>query len=169
MDLIRTLEDDAEVEYESTDDSDAEVEAPQPKKKRQTKGQKANDDFDDGFQFADSQEEYVRDTWNDLARYIKKKARTTLDEKISKVRKEIKQEDEEEDDNEDEGDISEDDLVHDAVRVKEGDAAKKQRKRERESKKKKLNEPKGEDVKVVFEDADLSQTTDSFYNMNLSR
>ena len=33
---------------------------------------------------------YVHDPWDDLAKYVRKKAKTTLDEKISKVRKERK-------------------------------------------------------------------------------
>ena len=45
------------------------------------------------------------------------------DEKISKVRGELKQENTGVDEDEsDDDDISEEDLVHDAVRVKEGDA-----------------------------------------------
>ena len=32
----------------------------------------------------------MRDTWNDVAKYVKKKAKTNLDDKIAKVRKERK-------------------------------------------------------------------------------
>ena len=86
----------------------------------------------------------MRDTWNDVAKYVKKKAKTNLDDKIAKVRKERKammtedqpeendkEESEDSDDNSSEEELSEDELVEDAVKTKEGDAKRKQRKRKK--------------------------------------
>ena len=76
----------------------------------------------------------MRDTWNDVAKYVKKKAKTNLDDKIAKVRKERKalmNEEQTEENEEDqsggseesssEEELSEDELVEDAVKTKEGD------------------------------------------------
>ena len=131
----------------------------------------------------------MRDTWNDVAKYVKKKAKTNLDDKIAKVRKERKammgedqeaeendQEDSEEDsdENSSEEELSEDELVEDAVKTKEGDAKRKQRKR----KKNPEASETGVDIQVerdpdeedeYFDSAPTYDDTASFYTMNLSR
>ena len=128
----------------------------------------------------------MRDTWNDVAKYVKKKAKTNLDDKIAKVRKERKtamtedqaDNDEEEsegsDENSSEEELSEDELVEDAVKTKEGDAKRKQRKR----KKNPEASETGVDIQVerdpdeedeYFDSAPTYDDTASFYTMNLSR
>merc|ERR1719203_2674144 len=135
-------------------------------------------------------EHLMQDTWNDIAKYVKKKARTNLDDKIAKVRKERKKLDEENDgkngvevtvsDSEDESDeaISDDEMVSDALKVKEGD---KKRKLKKKSKLPDSNAP-GIDIKIdggeevtdeeesgFFEDGPVFDDNASFYTMNLSR
>jgi hypothetical protein len=68
-----------------SENSDSEDEA-QPKKNRVTRRTKK--DFETGFKFVSSQKEYMTDTWNDLSKYIKKQAKTNLDDKIAQVRQE---------------------------------------------------------------------------------
>ena len=139
------------------------------------------------FSFVSSQKEYMRDTWNDVAKYVKKKAKTNLDDKIAKVRKERKalmNEEQTEENEEDqsggseesssEEELSEDELVEDAVKTKEGDAKRKQRKR----KKNPDAAETGVDIQVerdddeedeYFDSAPTYDDTASFYTMNLSR
>ena len=76
-DLIKTIEDGQEVpnwSEESDSDDDG-----QPKKNNVAR--KTAKDFDIGFKFVGSQREYMEDKWNDLAKYVKRKAKTTLDDK----------------------------------------------------------------------------------------
>lgn len=76
-DLIKTIEDGQEVpnwSEESDSDDDG-----QPKKNKVAR--KTAKDFDIGFKFVGSQREYMEDKWNDLAKYVKRKAKTTLDDK----------------------------------------------------------------------------------------
>merc|ERR1719486_375306 len=70
------------------DGSSDEDDVAQPKKNKAAR--KAKKDFESDFSFVSSQKEYMRDTWNDIAKYVKKKARTNLDDKIAKIRKERK-------------------------------------------------------------------------------
>ena len=137
------------------------------------------------FSFVSSQKEYMRDTWNDVAKYVKKKAKTNLDDKIAKVRKERKalmtedqpdDEDESDDsnDNSSEEELSEDELVEDAVKTKEGDAKRKQRKRKKNPEASETGveiqverDPDEEDE--YFDSAPTYDDTASFYTMNLSR
>jgi ATP-dependent RNA helicase DDX27 len=129
----------------------------------------------------------MRDTWNDVAKYVKKKAKTNLDDKIAKVRKERRaqdggEEDEEKadsgksDDDSSDEELSEDEMVEDAVKTKEGDARRKQRKREKNPEASET----GVDIQVEKEDGDSADDeyfdsapayddTASFYTMNLSR
>ena len=132
----------------------------------------------------------MRDTWNDVAKYVKKKAKTNLDDKIAKVRKErkaraengdqAKDNDDEEkesdgsDEDSSEEELSEDEMVEDAVKTKEGDAKRKQRKR----KKNPEASDTGVDIQVekdddeeddYFDSAPTYDDTASFYTMNLSR
>lgn len=76
-DLIRTIEEDDDVPNMS-EESDEEDDG-QPKKNRVSR--MVNKDFDAGFKFVGSQREYMEDKWNDLAKYCKKKAKTSLDDK----------------------------------------------------------------------------------------
>lgn len=177
-----------QIKYESSD-SGSDDEA-QPTKKKVVSKVKSKD-FDGTFDFVDNQEEYMKDTWNDLSRYIKKKAKTTLDDKIAKVRKDMKkrkakengEENEEEvkdsdDDEEDEEDveISDDELVRDDIKVKEGERKRKMRKKLKngetdDDRTSKVNIENDEDADF-FEDATPQSTEEketSFYNMNLSR
>ena len=132
----------------------------------------------------------MRDTWNDVAKYVKKKAKTNLDDKIAKVRKERKaraengdqakdnddeeQESDGSDEDSSEEELSEDEMVEDAVKTKEGDAKRKQRKR----KKNPEASDTGVDIQVekdddeeddYFDSAPTYDDTASFYTMNLSR
>jgi len=183
-DLIKTIEDDEDVVAD--DASSDEDDVAQPKKNKAAR--KAKKDFESDFSFVSSQKEYMRDTWNDVAKYVKKKAKTNLDDKIAKVRKERKammtedqaeendQEESEEDsdENSSEEELSEDELVEDAVKTKEGDAKRKQRKR----KKNPEASETGVDIQVerdpdeedeYFDSAPTYDDTASFYTMNLSR
>nr|CAD7425366.1 unnamed protein product [Timema monikensis] len=55
----------------------------QPSKKKD----KANLDFDTGFNFVSSIAEYNHDAWDDLSKYVKRKAKSKVDDKIQKLRK----------------------------------------------------------------------------------
>ena len=77
-DLIKTIEDDQEVPNFS-EGSDVEDDF-QPRKQKK----KENKDFDNNFQFVNDISDYNKDTWNDLNKYIKRKAKTKLDDKIKK-------------------------------------------------------------------------------------
>ncbi|CAG2067826.1 unnamed protein product, partial [Timema podura] len=81
QDLIRTIEDDEDVP-DFSENSDEEVEF-QPSKKKD----KVNLDFDTGFNFVSSISEYNHDAWDDLSKYIKRKAKSKVDDKIQKLRK----------------------------------------------------------------------------------
>ena len=89
IDLVRTINDGDDVP-DFSENSDSEDEA-QPTKKRNVN--ELNKDFDAGFKFVNTQKEYLQDTWvDDVQRYIKKKAKTTTDDKgglISRVLRKI--------------------------------------------------------------------------------
>ena len=139
------------------------------------------------FSFVSSQKEYMRDTWNDVAKYVKKKAKTNLDDKIAKVRKERKalmNEEQTEENEEDqsggseesssEEELSEDELVEDAVKTKEGDAKRKQRKRKKNPDAAETGveiqvERDDDEEDEYFDSAPTYDDTASFYTMNLSR
>jgi ATP-dependent RNA helicase DDX27 len=53
---------------------------------------KKNVDFDVGFEFVSSVSEYNADTWDDLAKYVKHKGKTKVDEKIQNARRNLKKE-----------------------------------------------------------------------------
>jgi len=185
-DLIKTIEEDDEVVAD--DGSSDEDDVAQPKKNKAAR--KAKKDFESDFSFVSSQKEYMRDTWNDVAKYVKKKAKTNLDDKIAKVRKERKaraengdqaknnddeeQESDGSDEDSSEEELSEDEMVEDAVKTKEGDAKRKHRKR----KKNPEASDTGVDIQVekdddeeddYFDSAPTYDDTASFYTMNLSR
>ena len=192
--------DDFQVAYQSSDDSGSDNDAQPTKKKIKTNAARSKD-FDGAFEFADTQAEYMKDTWDDVARYVKKKARTTLDDKIAKVRKDMRSkkearketkdgdaegaeegtsEDDDDDDQENraelEHELSDDELVRDDIRVKEGEMRRKMRKKQKEGdsgEKTKINierdEEDEEDADFFEEAAPQSAEEASFYTMNLSR
>ncbi|KXJ82975.1 hypothetical protein RP20_CCG008612 [Aedes albopictus] len=167
-DLIKTINEDEEVE-DLSEESDVEVEYQPTKLKSQKKG-----DFDNDFKFVSSVSEYNHDTWDDLMKYVKKKNRGKVDDKIANVIKGRSKENaemlEEADDHDpnsyhDEVDLSDDELKHDVMRVKE----KKGRKREVPTDNKVEIEDEEEEPQDFFEEAGGNEEISSFYQMNLSR
>ncbi|XP_013102708.2 probable ATP-dependent RNA helicase DDX27 [Stomoxys calcitrans] len=161
MDLISTIEEDAEVENLS-EDSDAEIEY-QPTKLKQKKAT----EFEKGFEFVSSVKEYNQDTWDDLMKYVKRKARTKTDDKIAARLNKLDAGDKERQDASDEEiDISEDELKHDNLRLREKKQIKKKR-RQQDSDKENTDD---EEEKMKFDEAiDSNEAITSFYQMNLSR
>merc|ERR1719394_2249067 len=121
--------------------------------------------------------------WNDIAQYVKKKARTNLDDKIAKIRKERK--DTSQTTNEvvvsdssdsSEEELSEDELVEDQVKVKQKDLKRKSKKKQHGQ-----QPDSGIDIQIenpesdndekedYFDTAPVYNESDSFYTMNLSR
>lgn len=175
MDLIRTIEDDDHIDYESEDSGEEEEAQPVHKKAK-----KANGIFDEAFQFAENQETYMKDTWDDLSKYLKKKARTTLDEKIAKVRGEIEDEEEAADELvEDQSDLSDSDMIHDDIKTKQSEVKKKlKRKAKMKGDENSVgidiqDDHSGDDDKNdddFFEVPEIQTDNEtSFYSMNLSR
>jgi len=177
-DLIKTIEDDDDIEADDASSEDEDI--AQPKKNKAARQTKK--DFEPGFSFVSSQKEYMRDTWNDIAKYVKKKAKTNLDEKIAQVRKDRKTKDGKSDEvvvsdsdssDSSEEELSDDELVEDKVKVKEGDLKRKLKKREKNP-----TADSGVDIQIekdeseedeYFDSAPVYNDTDSFYTMNLSR
>lgn len=165
VDLIRTIDDDEEVE-DFSEDSDEEVEFQPSKQKNQKKA-----DFDTDFQFASTADEYNKDTWDDLMKYVKRKASSKTDDKIQKARTKNPQNNETAVDSDDGSDVdhnsdislSDDELKHDNIKVKE---------RKLKGKKKQLQgeENNEEAVESFFgeEEAEFDSNA-TFYQMNLSR
>jgi len=177
-DLIKTIEDDDNIEADDASSEDEDI--AQPKKNKAAR--QAKKDFEPGFSFVSSQKEYMRDTWNDIAKYVKKKAKTNLDEKIAQVRKDRKTKDgktnevvvsDTDSSDSSEEELSDDELVEDKVKVKEGDLKRKLKKREKNP-----TADSGVDIQIekdeseeedYFDSAPVYNDTDSFYTMNLSR
>ena len=126
-DLVRTIEDEENVQVDDSSSEDEDV--AQPKKNKAARQAKKH--FEPEFSFVSSQKEYMHDTWNDIAKYCKKKARTNLDDKIAKIRKERKGDEAAPSDSGEssEEELSEDELVEDRVKVKQGDLKRKMRKK----------------------------------------
>lgn len=53
---------------------------------------KKKKDFDPDFHFVGSKSEYNQDVWNDITKYIKRKAKSKVDDKILEARKKFKKE-----------------------------------------------------------------------------
>ncbi|XP_055905853.1 probable ATP-dependent RNA helicase DDX27 [Eupeodes corollae] len=159
LDLIATIEDDAEVENLS-EDSDAEVEY-QPTKLRHKKVT----EFEKGFEFVSSVKEYNQDTWDDLMKYVKRKARTKTDDKIAARLQNREPGTIKSDDEDDEIDLSEDELKHDGLRQREKKIKKKKKKSGDDAE----EEKDEEDEKMNFEEIEAQGEISSFYQMNLSR
>lgn len=128
---------------------------------------KKKEEFSDDFEFVSSVKQYNHDTWDDLMKYVKRKARTKTDDKIAETLANRDadgiNDSEDSTDNEDEFELSDDDLKHDNLRLKE--------KRKRKQRKG-LDMPDSdgeENDEDFFEEADGSETVSSFYQMNLSR
>lgn len=135
----------------------------QPTKLRRKK----KEEFSDNFEFVSSVKEYNKDTWDDLMKYVKRKARTKTDDRIAEILanrdESANQELEDSDGQEDEIHLSDDELKHDNLRLKE-----KRKKKQRKG----LDMPVPDDDENdadFFEEADGSETVSSFYQMNLSR
>ncbi|CAK9811224.1 Probable ATP-dependent RNA helicase DDX27 [Anthophora plagiata] len=160
-DLIKTIEDDEEVP-DFSENSDIEEDF-QPRKQKK----KENRDFDSNFKFVTDISEYNKDTWNDLSKYIKRKAKTKLDDKIKKIRKGSANEndidnnsniDSSEIKNEDgEISLSEDELKKDIFKTKE-----------KKGKRKKILQETEEET-INFEEYSNAEPYATFYQMNLSR
>lgn len=113
-----------------------------------------------------------------MSKYVKRKATAKTDDRIKKARKDIEREEQE---NKEEGDIisdsedeaqnggnsdvslSEDELVHDNIKIKERGLSKKKKKKALEEAEEKAA------TAEFFEDAPVYEENYSFYQMNLSR
>ncbi|KAK9696528.1 DEAD/DEAH box helicase [Popillia japonica] len=149
FDIIKTIDDDQEVENYS-EESDVEITFQPTKRKQQTKK-----DFDTAFQFVNSVEEYQKDAWNDLTKYVKRKAKSKTDDKIKKARlsSELDRDLSQTNDTktiDNENILSDDELVYDDVKVKQ----------------KKFKSIK---TKEDFFDNVSPNEKSTFYEMNLSR
>ncbi|KAI4497125.1 hypothetical protein M0802_007871 [Mischocyttarus mexicanus] len=161
FDLIKTIEDDEEVPNYSEQSDEEDDFQPRKQKKQENK------DFDADFQFINDVSEYNQDTWNDLSKYIKRKPKTKLDDKIKSIRKEKEKENEDVDENDeskpeisqedDEFSLSEDELKKDAFKTKE-----------RKKKRKKSTKDQNEET-INFEEVSNVESYVSFQQMNLSR
>ncbi|XP_016908269.2 probable ATP-dependent RNA helicase DDX27 [Apis cerana] len=160
-DLIKTIVDDQEVPNFS-EDSDIENDfQPRKRKKRENK------DFDNNFQFLNDVSDYNKDTWNDLNKYIKRKAKTKLDDKIKKIRKGSEHKLYNEIDNESNIDISEIKKIDDELSISE-DELKKDIFKIKEKKKKKITKKANEET-IDFEEYSNIESHATFHQMNLSR
>ncbi|XP_076624413.1 dead-box helicase Rs1 [Colletes latitarsis] len=160
-DLIKTIEDDQEVpDYSENSDEEDDF---QPRKQKK----KENKEFDNNFQFINDISEYNKDTWNDLSKYIKRKAKTKLDDKIKKIRKGSENETGTNNDSaidpseckieDDEISLSEDELKKDIFKTKE-----------KKNKKKKTSNENDKET-INFEEFSNVESYATFYQMNLSR
>ncbi|XP_049289753.1 probable ATP-dependent RNA helicase DDX27 [Anopheles funestus] len=122
LDLIKTINDDEEVE-DFSEESETEIDYQPTKLKNKKLG-----DFDGSFQFVSSVKEYNHDTWDDLMRFVKKKNRGEVNDKIANVIRERTKEnadalkddiDDDADMHNQQVDLSDDELKHDYMRVKE--------------------------------------------------
>ncbi|XP_018568100.1 probable ATP-dependent RNA helicase DDX27 [Anoplophora glabripennis] len=156
-DIIRTIDEDEEVE-DFSETSDVEVEFQPSKQKSRKKA-----DFDKDFHFMNSVEEYNTDSWNDLTKYIKRKAKYKTDDKIKKIRASNLNSQDGESDNESndvkenhsdsEISISDDELKYDKIKEK------------KKKKSNKQSEPESFFSEIVAN----TEEAGNFYQMNLSR
>ncbi|CAH4023860.1 unnamed protein product [Pieris brassicae] len=166
--LIKTINDGEEVE-DYSEESDVEEEYQPSKLKAKQKA-----DFNPSFKFVASVDEYHKDTWDDLQKYIKRNVKQTLDEKIAKRRAEVQvngnadvdTDSEAEEQNVDELEISDDELKKDEIKVKEKKGKKQKLKKDLQE-----DEPQGAQIEYedFFEDPPAYDENASFYMMNLSR
>uniref|UniRef100_A0A1A9X141 RNA helicase n=1 Tax=Glossina brevipalpis TaxID=37001 RepID=A0A1A9X141_9MUSC len=169
MDLITTIEEDAEIQNLS-EDSGAEEDY-QPTKLRHKK----ITEFEKGFEFVSSVKEYNQDTWDDLMKYVKRKARTKTDDKIAERLKKRKTDDAQEnataEETNDEIPLSDDELKHDNLRLREKKQIKKKKKSKAGNNDDDVSsDEKEEGEKMKFEESvESNESITSFYQMNLSR
>ncbi|CAG4939021.1 unnamed protein product [Colias eurytheme] len=168
--LIKTIHEGEEIE-DFSEESDVEQEYQPSKQKVKRKA-----DFDPKFKFVSSVEEYNKNTWDDLQKYIKRNVKQTLDEKIAKRRAQVQvdggadldTDSEVEDQGSDELEISDDELKKDEIKTKEKKLGKKQKLKQEL----KEEESQGATVEYdgdFFEDPPPYDENASFYMMNLSR
>ncbi|XP_045505039.1 probable ATP-dependent RNA helicase DDX27 isoform X2 [Colias croceus] len=167
--LIKTIHEGEEIE-DFSEESDVEQEYQPSKQKVKRKA-----DFDPKFKFVSSVEEYNKNTWDDLQKYIKRNVKQTLDEKIAKRRAQVQvdgadldTDSEVEDQGSDELEISDDELKKDEIKTKEKKLGKKQKLKQEL----KEEESQGATVQYdgdFFEDPPPYDENASFYMMNLSR
>ncbi len=192
MDLVKTIEDTDEVKYESDSSANEEDDGPEPPKnaamREAARKRSANScpEFNQEFTFFSDEKEYTKDTWSDVSAYVKKKAKTTLTDKIAKIRKERLQNNdvkEEEDDGSSDGESEDDGCemdddeeqknqdLWDNIKVKKVDE-------KRKKKKNKLKGDPSEEKDVVRLEAPENEGSDglfqydesaTFQSMNLSR
>ncbi|KAJ8931263.1 hypothetical protein NQ314_015829 [Rhamnusium bicolor] len=129
VNLIRTIDEDEEVQ-DFSEDSDIEIEFQPTKQKNKKKA-----DFDTNFEFMSSVEDYNKDTWNDLTKYIKRKAKHKTDDKIKKIRNNRADSEEDDEDFRDHDDgseisLSDDELKHDKIKIKDTKKLKKNKEAE---------------------------------------
>ncbi|RVE50799.1 hypothetical protein evm_004548 [Chilo suppressalis] len=170
--LIKTIEEGEEVENFS-EESDEEIEYQPSKQKIKRKV-----DFDPKFQFVSSVEEYNKNTWDDLHKYVKRNVKRTIDEKIERRRAQVKVNGDAEavdtdsdvdakDGEVDELEISDDELKRDEIKIKEKKLTKKQKlKQELEENEQGTRVEYDSDF---FEEPPPYDENASFYMMNLSR
>ncbi|KAK4884334.1 hypothetical protein RN001_000605 [Aquatica leii] len=156
--IIKTIADDEEVvNFSENSEEDLDDDAQfQP-----TRLRNKETEFDSAFEFVNSVEEYNKNTWNDLHKYVKRKPSTKTDDKIKKIREknniqnedELLMEDQKHEPLEYNSDVSlsSEDLQHDSIKKKV-------------KKKKPSNntEEPSEDIATYDEHM-------NFYQMNLSR
>lgn len=128
---------------------------------------KKKEEFNNNFEFVSSVSEYNKDVWDDLMKYVKRRAQTKTDDKIAEAiskRPEGNNDnlDDQNDEDDDEIDLSDDELKHDNLRLKERNRKKKRPNLKVE------DEENGEDDDF-FEEANANDIASSFYQMNLSR
>ncbi|XP_060828935.1 probable ATP-dependent RNA helicase DDX27 [Bombus pascuorum] len=162
-DLIKTIEDDQEVPNFS-EDSDVEDDF-QPRKQKK----KENKDFDNNFQFVNDISDYNKDTWNDLNKYIKRKAKTKLDDKIKRIRRGSESKIQNEIDNESNTDLPEIKKGDDELSLSEDDLRKDIFKTKEKKSKKKMVVKENDEETINFEEYSNIETHATFYQMNLSR
>ncbi|XP_048484168.1 probable ATP-dependent RNA helicase DDX27 [Plutella xylostella] len=172
--LIRTIKDGEEVE-DFSEESDVEIEY-QPSKQKV----KAKADINPKFQFVSSVEEYNKNPWDNLQKYVRRNVKRTLDDKIERRRAQVKVhgnaddvdtdsdvESGGDDKNVDDIEISDDELKRDEIKVKQKKLTKKEKlKQELEDEE---EGPKIEYDSDFFEEAPQYDEQASFYTMNLSR
>ena len=78
VDLVKTIRDEDDVP-DFSENSDSEEEA-QPQKKR-VLTKHGSKDFNSEFQFVSNQKDYMKDSWNDVSKYMKKTENNKTDEK----------------------------------------------------------------------------------------
>ena len=182
MDLQGTIEDGDDVpNYSESSDEEVEVQPQKLKEKRNKMDSKLGaKDFDGEFQFFGSSEgSYLKDEWNDISKFLKKKPKTSLDERIQRIRKEKKRKEMDDDksemtegDSESEGDLSDDELELDGINVKKKRGKRREEKKdiveiiEGENRDKKETENEDEDF---FEEPEMYDKNASFQSMALSR